>query len=431
MQDVWPKNIIESTNLGTSLFCFDTDLQISDYTAGVTATKHSIDYNAALKLPVQYTSPHSNPFRLGVKDPKAKKFAAQTMMTGDAAVGNLKFPQKYPGKPLPGTATSSSNDQKVKPLFEIYLYCPPDAFACIEHNRIEITRRKQQHRLGVENPLPLIPRFTRPSDYSTVGFCVLLRSYSYRLGYVEDSDELAKLGEGPDLLYFNRSFSSTRSVYPRATRIDIGQILMIGIFNNVGRPPERYALDVDEVTNTPKGRTPDIQYLVYALFLSSIRDTAGPSLLESTARLFTTSMFSHLPANKTLTLKFFILKSPSWRRSTPTAKRITPQEPEKYIIIAQGKSCELFRLFTVVLDRAKFVSEAGVYFYIAYLDTSEDPDPSMEDAPDNTQVVRGVDISTVARRLGVVVLDGYFGLVGWFTTYFVEIYIPRQLSSTK
>ncbi|KAJ6001538.1 hypothetical protein N7522_006765 [Penicillium canescens] len=132
------------------------------------------------------------------------------------------------------------------------------------------------------------------------------------------------------------------------------QILMIDIFSGVGPPPERYALDVDEdetpssdlpseeqirdqlsletsvgsfslhpefqvsqdanivtVTNTPEGKTPDIQYIVHALFLSSIRDTAGPSLLESTARLFTASMFSHLPANKTLTLKFFIPNSPS------------------------------------------------------------------------------------------------------------------------
>ena len=102
--------------------------------------------------------------------------------------------------------------------FEIYSYCPPDVFACIEHSRIEIARRKQQHRSGVENPLPLIPRFTHPSDYSTVGFCVLLRSHSYRLGHIEDSDELAKLGEGPDLLYFNRSFSSTRSDVYEAQR---------------------------------------------------------------------------------------------------------------------------------------------------------------------------------------------------------------------
>lgn len=55
-------------------------------------------------------------------------------------------------------------------------------------------------------------------------------------------------------------------------------------------------------------------------------------------------------------------------------------------------------MFTVVLDRAKFVSEAGVYFYMA--------DPYLEDAPDDTQVLRGVDMSTIAGRLGMVVLDG-------------------------
>ncbi|KGO58340.1 hypothetical protein PEX2_068500 [Penicillium expansum] len=267
------------------------------------------------------------------------------------------------------------------------------------------------------------------------------------MGHTEDSDKLAELGEGPDLLYFNRSFSSTRSDIDEAQRIskgdeslsseafelaidrvteqiDIGQIL-IDIFYNqtsVGGfsldPAFQISQDADiiTVTNTPKGKTSDIQYLIHALFLSSIRDTAELSLLESTARLFTTSMFSHLPANKTLILKFFIPKSPSWsairsaqdevleilsqqtqgrgprkslpyRRSTqypacddqtPTANRITPQDPEKSIIIAQGKYCDLFRLFTVVLDRAKFISEAGVYFYMADLDASKDSNPFME-----------------------------------------------------
>lgn len=89
-----------------------------------------------------------------------------------------------------------------------------------------------------------------------------------------------------------------------------------------------------------------------------------------------------------------------------TWKRVTPQIPEQQIITGQGRFCEPFRLFAVVLDRANFVSEAGVYFYMAYLDGSENPDPSMEDAPDDTQVVRGVDMSTVAGRLGMVVLDG-------------------------
>ncbi|KAJ5090742.1 hypothetical protein N7532_009426 [Penicillium argentinense] len=385
------------------------------------------------------------------------------------------------------------NDE-VKPLFEIYSYCPPDGFACIEHNRIEIARRKQQHRSGVENPLPLIPRFTRPTDYSTVGFCVLLRSHSYRLGHVQNSDKLAELGEGPDLLYFNRSFSSTRSdvdaaqhsieggeslsseAFELATerltdQIYIGQVIILDIFNNVDDHPERHALDVDEgeppssdlpteeqirdqlgqetsvggcsldptfqvsqdadivtVTNTPEGKTSDIQYIVHAAFLSSIRDAAGPSLLESTAHLFTASMFSHLPANKTLTLKFFIPKSPSCKTKKrtekilfpsapctkfpagddqpPTAKRISPQKPEKYIINSKGKSCDLFRMFTVVLDRAKFVSEAGVYFYMTdWSSQSRDPDPYSEVCSDDTEIVRGVDMNTVAGRLGVVVLE--------------------------
>ena len=90
----------------------------------------------------------------------------------------------------------------------------------------------------------------------------------------------------------------------------------------------------------------------------------------------------------------------------PTSNRFTPQIPEKYFISGQGRACTPFRLFTVVLDRAKFISEAGVYFYMAYLDASGDPDPYLEVCPDDTQIFRGVDMSTVAGRLGVVVLDG-------------------------
>lgn len=165
--------------------------------------------------------------------------------------------------------------------------------------------------------------------------------------------------------------------------------------------------------------------------------------MQCTTRLFTASISSHLPANKSLNLKFFIPNSLSFsaihlaqyevlkilseqteedpENSFPvgalykistgddqpqTWKRVTPQITEKQIITGQGRFCDTFHLFAVVLDRANFVSEAGVYFYMAYLDGSENPDPSMEDAPDDTQVVRGVDMSTVVARLGMVVLDG-------------------------
>ncbi|KOS43184.1 hypothetical protein ACN38_g5892 [Penicillium nordicum] len=229
-------------------------------------------------------------------------------------------------------------DEEPKPLFEIYSYCPPDAFACIKHNRREIACRKQLHRSGVENPPPLIPKFPRRSDGTLGGVCILIRSHSYRLG--QDKDGLAEAGEGPDLLYFNRSFSSTPSDVDKAQRIseydgpvpeafvlateriakqfNIGQILMLDIFLKAGRL--QYALEVDEdeppnsnppseeeihdhliqeasvggfsldpafqishdtdiitATNTPKGSVPDIQYPIHTLFLASIRDTAGPS----------------------------------------------------------------------------------------------------------------------------------------------------------
>ncbi|KGO42767.1 hypothetical protein PEX1_099570 [Penicillium expansum] len=85
------------------------------------------------------------------------------------------------------------------------------------------------------------------------------------MGHTEDSDKLAELGEGPDLLYFNRSFSSTRSDIDEAQRIskgdeslsseafelaidrvteqiDIGQIL-IDIFYNVDQVPEEQICD--------------------------------------------------------------------------------------------------------------------------------------------------------------------------------------------
>ncbi|KAL3476935.1 hypothetical protein BJX99DRAFT_258050 [Aspergillus californicus] len=97
-------------------------------------------------------------------------------------------------------------DWEVLPLFEIYSYCPPDAFACVEHQRREIAYRKQQHLAGAPNPPPLIPQFSH-HDKSPRGCCILLRSHSYRLGDgMGDPDLYAEAGDSPDWLYFNRAF---------------------------------------------------------------------------------------------------------------------------------------------------------------------------------------------------------------------------------
>jgi hypothetical protein len=319
---------------------------------------------------------------------------------------------------------------------------------------------------------------------------------------MQDSEEAEKIGEGPDLLSFNRSFSSTRtdadlaqhspkdnydyrseafelSIERVTEQMDIGQIIILDVFLNVSSyADQRYALDVDEgeppsrglpteeqirdqlgqetsvggfsldpafqvseeadivtVTNTPEGKTSDIQYIVHAAFLSHIRDTAGSSLLESTARLFAASILSHLPANKTLTFKFFIPKSNSWsaicpaqnelleilsqqnkenRENTfpvgalhnmraeedqpPAAKRVTPRGSEKYFGAYEEDE---FSTFAVVLDRANFVSENGVYFCI----NDKNQNQYTAVSGDDTDVVRSVDMNTVARRLGVLILD--------------------------
>jgi hypothetical protein len=227
-------------------------------------------------------------------------------------------------------------------------------------------------------------------------------------------------------------------------RDQLGQETVVGGFSLDPAYQVTQDTDIVTVSNTPKGNIPDIQYIVHALFLSSIRDTAGSSLLESTARLFTASIVSHLPANKTLTLKFFIPKSPTWAairpaqtevievlssqstqeenredpfpigalhtfhtgdEQSPTTHRMTPQLSDAYFVPTEKPPRIPYRLFTVVLDRARFVSEAGVYFYKAYWDSTGNVDPYAEDAPDDTQVSRGVDLGTTAGRLGLVVPD--------------------------
>ncbi|CAG7924826.1 unnamed protein product [Penicillium olsonii] len=340
-------------------------------------------------------------------------------------------------------------DEELKPLFEIYSYCLPDTFACIEHNHWEIARRKQLHQSGVENASPLIPQFPRRSNGTLGGFCILIRSHSYRFG--QDEDGYTQAGEGPDLLFFNRSSSNmcndidetqrisevdnpTSEAFELATQrvtkqYNIGQILMLDIFLKAGRPDLQYALDIDE--GEPPQSNPPLK--------DQIRDRLNQETAVGgffTVRLFTASIVSYLPANKIFNFKFCIPNSHSWSAIRPAqtealsyynqenpftigalhtfsvdneqssaSYRSTPQQSDKYFASAKQTAKTPFRLFTVALDRPKFVSKAGVYFYMAEFDTSGDPDPYLEVCSDDTQVFRVEDMSTVAGRLGVVVLD--------------------------
>ncbi|KAI9370922.1 hypothetical protein BJX61DRAFT_535234 [Aspergillus egyptiacus] len=401
------------------------------------------------------------------------------------------------------------NDE-LKPRLEIYSYCPPDSFACVEHSRREIAFRKQQHRSGAANPPLLIPQFFRGEDEPPVGRCVLLRSHSYRLGRRNNPVHLDAAGEGPDAEEIQRMVSTEDVVLPEAFELsfervtdqrDFGEIIVQDIFLNATAPSNkapapvpaaaptrlRFALDVDEgtapdptdmqgdedqvrehlsqqtavggfaldasfrvehdadlgtvtVTNVPTGAEPDLQYLIFASFLSHLPETAAPALLASTARLFTAALLSHLPAptTKTVTFHFAIPDSPSWSAiqaahdkllaaqephfrvgalhtfaadpqgsdgHAAAPQRVAPQSPEESVHAAREALRAPYRVFAVVLDRATFVSDAGIYFYISGYSVPDERLAYMEPHPADTEIRRSPGIAEAARRLAMLVVE--------------------------
>ncbi|KAL4939668.1 hypothetical protein BDV06DRAFT_224784 [Aspergillus oleicola] len=338
------------------------------------------------------------------------------------------------------------------PLFEIYLYLPPNTYACISHNRREIAHRKQQHRVGAPNRPPLIPQFLNEAYEHPMGFCILLCFNSYRFGYEHDEGKYTEVGEGS-----NRKSSaldpSYEGSYLEAFELSIEHVEKQGFVHQIvnddmfdraaemGLETEslEYAIDVDEgepssspslskeqkhlhlhqqatarsyelgdafrvsrdssivtITNTSDGAEPDIQYPIYASFLSRLPDTVASDILETTARLFTAALVSHLLTSKTVTLKFCIPDSNSWfailpahtrlfskhSRDLPTGAiqrffknlwdgesiatwRVSPQRREDSIHTARSQLRAPYRAFAAVLNRPNFVNEAGVYFFMA------------------------------------------------------------------
>ena len=192
------------------------------------------------------------------------------------------------------------------------------------------------------------------------------------------------------------------------------------------------------VTNTLDGAEPDLQYLLYAPFLSHLRGDSAEALLESTARLFTAALVAHLPPAKTLHLELRIPASDAWsailpahrdalRRHgdgdtfpigalytltsdhtdpnrAPAPHRISPQRRSDGLATALMMLREPYRVFAVVLDKARFVREAGVCFYMTDYDESKEPDRDDVSCP-NTQVWRSAGMSEVARRLAMLAVE--------------------------
>ncbi|KAL4947026.1 hypothetical protein BDW69DRAFT_190590 [Aspergillus filifer] len=154
------------------------------------------------------------------------------------------------------------------------------------------------------------------------------------------------------------------------------------------------------------------------------------------------SLVSHIPASKTITLKFCVPGSNSWgailpahtkafgahscdlptgavhtlssgsSENGPVAEdRVTPQLRRDSIAYARQRVRDPYRVFAVVLDRANFVDEAGVYFFMEDMDNSSWE--GIEGCP-NMEIWRCTsDMALVARRLAMLVVEEDDGTVQW------------------
>lgn len=150
------------------------------------------------------------------------------------------------------------------PFLEIYSYNPPDALACVEHQRREITHQKrlhaEQHECDEGKYLPpLIPTMQTPFSDDMSGFCFLLTSNSYlQATFAKDQD-----GTGPWWIYFDRNLPSA--------------VKKLDILKSLQEPPTDFETFVDgyafvnpdvrdinvSITNNQTGMIHDIYNLMH------------------------------------------------------------------------------------------------------------------------------------------------------------------------
>ncbi|KAL4902778.1 hypothetical protein BDW74DRAFT_180477 [Aspergillus multicolor] len=355
---------------------------------------------------------------------------------------------------------TSWNDEKI-PLFEIYSYCPMDAFDCIEHNRREVAYRKGQSRSGASDAPPLIPLFFHAfRGKRPLGRVILLRSHSYRLGGEIEDSSYAEAGQGPDFLDFTRSFSSTRpgvdvsqrkvsgfwseevlyseafelSVSRETDQKEIHQHVVSDVFYHASNVDAclQFAVDTDEV------RPPDPVPVLAETIRQQLDQQFNEFTLDKDACLFAAALLTHLPAPKTLNLIFIIPDTgPSiWSGIRPAHIKALSQQPSDYKVgvlhtLSAGIDQEeppaphrVFpqlredpigtaivmlrrpvRMFAVVLDRANFVSEAGVYFFLSDWDGLPATAAGSARARDKPDVWRSIGMPEVARRLAMLAVE--------------------------
>ena len=135
------------------------------------------------------------------------------------------------------------------------------------------------------------------------------------------------------------------------------------------------------VTNNSSSGKCDLQYVIYVQFLANI-EQEKTTLLETTARTFTASIVSCLPASKTVYFEFrvpgsslssLISAAPngfdvgaSHEFKAVSVIRIPPQIDREVSVRPLP-----YHFFTVVLDKPAFIQEPSVLFYTLWTDPSQ------------------------------------------------------------
>jgi hypothetical protein len=201
------------------------------------------------------------------------------------------------------------------------------------------------------------------------------------------------------------------------------QSLMLADFQVINGPRDAVTIISASISSSP-----DLRYLVYAPFLHypGVKDS-----LESTGKLFSASITSHLPSGKTQepTLSSALSLHRTQMTSRPnmsvgaihtikTKPDIIPRTPTRFYPCTQNEqrpffpNIERYKTFLVVLDKPNFVEENGVLFLMTdggkFIKRPWD-EIGISGGPSSdyleTQVWRSAGMAEVARRLGMLVLE--------------------------
>jgi hypothetical protein len=167
-------------------------------------------------------------------------------------------------------------------------------------------------------------------------------------------------------------------------------------------------------TNNFSDQECDLQYVIYVQFLAGI-EQEKTALLETTARIFTAGIISHLLASKTIYFEFRIPSSSSLSSlisavpngfdigashefETGSVMRALPQLSRDLSIRPLPH-----HFFTVVLDNPAFIQEPSVLFYTLWTDPPQYIEPQTTDTVIETR--RSAGVQEAARRLAMLAVE--------------------------